>query len=79
MRSIKNMNAQELCAFLKSLSRSALESAIIDNAIMRCYMCLTDFYPEHAVAALRHFQKKSVLILSISELNKIMKEEHYVF
>lgn len=79
MRSIKNMNAQELCAFLKSLSKSALDNQIIDNAIMRCYMCLTDFYPEHAVAALRHFQDCCVLILSVSELNRIMKEEHYVF
>lgn len=78
MKSIRNMNAQELCAFLKSLSRSALDNQIIDNAIMRCYMCLSGFYPEHAVAALRHFQEHSVLILAISDLNKIMQEVDYV-
>lgn len=76
---ITKMNGLQLSNFLHNeIAKDSLDHDVA-NVIMQAYAQISGFYHEHAVCALKHFQEHCVLILSISELNKIMKEEHYVF
>lgn len=74
IQKVRNMNALELSTVLRSMCRNDLDRQIVDNAIMRCYMCLSDFYPDHAFTALCHFKKTGILILSVYELTKMMRD-----
>ena len=65
-----NMNSVQLSAILGGLCRDEVDRAILP-AIMASYMQISGFYPEHAIAALKMFQKSHVLVLNVAELNRL--------
>lgn len=55
---------------LRGLCRNETDKQIV-AAIMCAYAQISGFYEEHAFRALKLFQERSVLILSVDELNRL--------